>query len=391
MSAEQPQRRPRPEPPPPWTQECPRSLRLEPGGLHVPSGTLRALLKSRARLSLRYAGFGFEPAVCHDDVVSVAAAAPEPGAIAVCDWDGWPDLLRLNRAGGAWNGMIDALPERRRPLEGSAIIGIVTPAGRSGPAPTTPDRLRIAMRWSTVRWFWRRVERAPRFGGAADRSVREKYDRQAADYARMRSSNLTDEQIGELGRHVRPPGSILVAGAGAGGEVIHLVRLGYRVAGFDVLPSMVSAARRALDEAGLQAEIVQASLDEVDLGDRRFGAIYFTPLLYSFLAGRRRRVAMLRRVSGLLEADGALMLSAARTRGAARAAQIGLAWVHRRFQGDHSVELGDWYTMYLTSAGTIDTSFLHVFRPGQVEGELRAAGFRSIRRLGGHLVATLRR
>jgi SAM-dependent methyltransferase len=247
------------------------------------------------------------------------------------------------------------------------------------------------LRWPAARWIWRRIERAPRFGDDADRSVQRKYDLQADDYLRMRSSNLTDEQIAALRVHAEPPARVLVAGCGAAGEAIHFARLGYRVTGFDVLPSMVAAARRAVAEAGVEADILEASLDDFDPRGERFGAIYFTPVLYSFLAGRDRRIAVLRRLAGSLEPDGALLLSAAHPRDAVRRAQVAVAWARRRLRGDRAVERGDWYTMYLAADGSVGTSFLHLFRPGQVEAELLAAGYAGIRRLGAHYLAMLSR
>lgn len=376
--------------PAPWMQECPRSLRLEPGALHVPAGTIRALLKTRPRLSLRYSGYGFEPVVRDGDVVIAEAGAASPGMLAVCDWQGCADLLRLGRAGSGWTGSVDAFPERHPfALSDNAIVAIVRPASRSHAAPTAADRLRLAVRWPAARWTWRRVERAPVFGDEADRSVQRKYDLQSDDYLRMRSSNLTDEQLAALRAHAAPPARVLVAGCGAAGEAIHLARLGYRVTGFDVLPSMVAAARRAAAEAGIALDLVTASLDDFDSGGTRFAAIYFTPVLYSFLAGRDRRIAVLRRLAGCLERDGVVLLSAAHARDAVRRAQLALAWARRRLRGDRAVERGDWYTLYLAADGTVATSFLHVFYPGQVETELRAAGYGGIRRLGAHYLATL--
>jgi SAM-dependent methyltransferase len=377
--------------PAPWMQECPRSLRLEPGALHVPAGTLRALLKTRPGLSLRYAGYGFEPVVRDGDVVIAEAGAASPGMLAVCDWQGCADLLRLGRAGRGWTGSVDAFPERDPfALSDDAIVAIVRPASRSSATPTAADRLRLAVRWPAARWIWRRVERAPCFADEADRSVQRKYDLQVDDYLRMRSSNLTEEQLAALRTHAKPPARVLVAGCGAGGEAIHLARLGYRVTGFDVLPAMVAAARRAAAEAGVELDLVTASLDDFDSRETRFGAVYFTPVLYSFLAGRTRRIAVLRRLAGCLEAHGALLLSAAHARDAVRRAQLALAWARRRLRGDRAVERGDWYTLYLAADGTVATSFLHVFRPRQVEAELRAAGYGGIRRLGAHYLATLR-
>jgi SAM-dependent methyltransferase len=377
--------------PAPWMQECPRSLRLEPGALHVPTGTLRVLLRTRPNLSLRYAGYGFEPAVRDGDVVIAEAAPAAPGMLAVCDRDGYADLLRLERAGRGWAGSIDAFPGRAPfAVSDNDIVAIVRPASRPHAAPTTADRLRLAVRWPAARWIWRRIERAPVFDDGADRSVQRKYDLQAADYLRMRSSNLTDEQLAALRPHAEPPARVLVAGCGAAGEAIHLARLGYRVTGFDVLPSMVEAARRAAGEAKIQVDLVTASLGDFDPRGTRFAAIYFTPVLYSFLAGRDRRIAVLRRLTGFLEPDGAVLLSAAHSRDAVRRVQVALAWARRRLRGDGSVERGDWYTLYLAPDGSVGTSFLHLFRPGQVEAEIRAAGYGGVRRLGAHYLATLR-
>jgi len=371
-------------------QECPRSLRLEPGALHVPVGTIRALLKTRPRLSLRYAGYGFEPVVRDGDVVIAEPGVAATGMLAVCDWEGAADLLRLRRAGTGWIGSIDAFPERRPfALSDKNVVAIVRPASRPRAEPTAADRLRLVLRWPAARWIWRRVERAPCFGDEADGSVRRKYDLQVDDYLRMRSNNLTDGQLAALRVHAAPPARILVAGCGAAGEAIHLARLGHRVTGFDVLPSMVTVARRAAAEAGVELDLVTASLDDFDPSGTRFAAIYFTPVLYSFLAGHDRRIAVLRRLAGCLEPGGALMLSAAHARDAVRRAQLALAWARRRMRGDRAVERGDWYTLYLAADGTVATSFLHVFRPRQVEAELRAAGYGGIRRLGAHYLATL--
>jgi hypothetical protein len=352
---------------------------------------MRALLKTRPRLRLRYAGFGLEPAMRDgDEIAVIPATALAAGMLVLCDWEGWGDVLRLEGSPGRWRGSVDGLPRRHRSLPETAVIGVVIPPGRRGAAATTADRLRLALRWPAVRFAWRRVERAPLFGGEADLSVQAKYEAQIDDYLRMRSSNLTDEQIEMLRRYVQPPGEVLVAGSGAAGEVVHLSGLGYRVTGFDVLPGMRVAGRRALDEAGVRAELLTASLDDVDLGARRFGAIYFTPLLYSFLAGRDRRIAAIRRLADHLEEGGCLMLSGARPTGPVRRAQLALAWLLRRLRGDRRVERGDWYTLYMTPVGTIGRSYLHVFTGDELASELRAAGFRSVRRLGGHVVATLR-
>jgi hypothetical protein len=57
--------------------------------------------------------------------------------------------------------------------------------------------------------------------------------------------------------------------------------------------------------------------------------------------------------------------------------------------GDRLVERGDWYTWFLTPAGEIGASYVHLFGSvRQAVTEVREAGFRSVRALGAHLIAT---
>src|SRR5262245_2456543 len=86
-------------------QAYPRSLRLYPGELLVPSGTLRALFKSKGRLQLLYTGYALEPAIRNGAIVSLQAGRPAGrGSLVLCDVDGWPDLRRAVRrsADGGW-------------------------------------------------------------------------------------------------------------------------------------------------------------------------------------------------------------------------------------------------------------------------------------------------
>ena len=129
------------------------------------------------------------------------------------------------------------------------------------------------------------------------------------------------------------------------------------------------------------ADILQADLNHLDLGGRLFEAVYFTPLVYSFLSGWSQRVRALQRLGRYLAPEGVLVLSFQRARNIARSIELGAHWLISRIRGLET-EPGDWYTTFLTSSGTIERSFIHLFRWETVVRELRLAGFREVKPIG---------
>jgi hypothetical protein len=131
------------------------------------------------------------------------------------------------------------------------------------------------------------------------------------------------------------------------------------------------------------------NLRDLEARGGRFHAAYLTPLLYSFVAGRERRITLLRRLAARLEPGGCLLFSAQLHRGAWSWVQTRLAARSRRPAAWRG-EPGDWYTWYLTPRGTIGYSFLRRFTAGEVLAEVRSAGFASVGRQGTHFLATNR-
>jgi SAM-dependent methyltransferase len=358
----------------------------------VPAGALRALLRPGRRLTLRYTGFAFEPVIRDGDLVTVRALDDRlsPGMLVLCERDGWGDVVRITSlASDQATVGLDALPGRVLGVRRSDLLGTVIPAGRADPVPTRADRLRLLLRSGAVRFAWRRVERAPRFGPDAGLTVEEKYRQQVRDYREHLESNLTDEMRDAIRRHAGRGCDVLVGACGAGGEALDLCRAGFRVTAFDALPEMITATRQTLQEAGMTADLMVARVQDFDAGARRFGAIYFTPVLYSFVPGRAARLAALRRMARHLRPEGVLLFSVA-IRGPLRRVQVRLAWLRRRLKGDRLLEPGDWYTWFMTPSGEIGTSYVHVFGSlRRAQAEVRAAGFGAVRPLGrAHLVAT---
>lgn len=376
-----------------WAQECPRSVRLAPNGLLVPASTLRVLLQAGRSEEVIVTGFALEPSVRDGERVRVSGARPAlPGDLLLCEVDGWGDLLRaLHRSpDGSWIVALDAFPARRATILADRVLGVAeTSRGRLARFLATVGLFSLRGPVAACRFAWHRVLFAPDFvdGPSADASVLEKYRQQVAGYQALRQSTLSDEVLRLLRRHLPATGSVLVGGSGTGTEAIQLARLGYRVLGFDALPEMIRVSRGAAAAAGVQAEFVHATLSTLDLEDRRFDAVYLTPMLYSFVAGRARRIAALERLAPRLNEGGRLLFSADAARGWGERLQTALAVIRRRLRGSDVVEPGDWYTWFLTPQGDIGCSYLHHFAPGALEAEIEAAGLRVEARLGSHVLA----
>src|SRR5262245_51401309 len=337
--------------PSPWGQAYPRSVRLAPDGLFVPCGALRALLRKRGRIEILYSGFALGPWVRNGSTLKLdGTRSPRPGDLALCDVGGWGDLLRIlaRRNDGTLITGLDPVPGARGALPSSGGLAVV--AGRSG-AGGVIGRV-IAMFypcWSRVAallyWFRKAVD-APSFGDGAAASVRDKYGAQVESYDRMAHEATYGEWLGHLQGVVPARGSILVAGSGAGSEAIQLARAGYRVTALDVLDEMVRRARRNAAAAGVDLEFVRCDMADLDLPGRTFDGIYVTPLVYSFVPGRERRVRSLRRLGRHLRPGAAVVFSAHLLRTSSQILQAAIAWARRR-PGHPGFEFGDWFTWFL--------------------------------------------
>jgi len=320
------------------------------------------------------------------------SADPEPGDLILCDIDGWADLRRVVRRGrdGDFVTALDAYPEGQATVPRAAVLGIV--AGALGAGGGLGRLLaRLFPLWSRVdallHW-WQQVSKAPHFGEGAPDSVRDKYGQQVKGYTSMLDFPLEAELLTLLRDRVSPGGAVLVAGSGAGGEALHLARAGYRVTGIDFSRAMVEEGRANARAAGLEIEFLEADIVRLHLADRRFQAIYATPLLYSFIARREHRLAALRRCGRHLAEGGFVLFSAARYRGPIERLQALLGWIRRR-SADPGIEIGDWYTRFLTPQGRIGTSFLRLFSVAEIIREARLAGFQRTTRIGrGHFIAS---
>ena len=350
------------------------------------------VLVQGARLEVVYTGFVLEPWFADGDRVTLDGnRRPREGDLALCAVDGWGEIRRiLGRAvsGGYITGL-DPCPGIREVIASDGVLAVV--AGRRGAGGALGRAVAAAFpfwsRWAALCYWFRKVREAPRFGGDAMASVQRKYKGQVESYTDMLSFPLGDDDLYALLVSTFPKGgSVLIAGSGAGGEAIHLARDGYRVTGFDFLQDMVRAAERNARAAACSVEFMVADMGELDLPGRSFEGIYVTPLVYSFVPTRARRVECLRRLGRHLRPDASVVFSAYLLRTPEQLLRILLTWA-RHGARDPGYELGDWFTWFLRPDGSLGKSFCHLFRATRVIAEAREAGFRTCRQAGAFFVA----
>jgi SAM-dependent methyltransferase len=375
-----------------WGQACPRAVLLAPDGLLVPCGTLEALLRKRGRLDLLVRGFALGPLIGDGARVTIdSQRVPRAGDLALCEVDRWGDIRRLlaRDRDGAWITGLDAVAGVRDRVTPDRIRGVVAETFGAGGVSGRALALAYPL-WSRFAAFVYRIRKAmeaPDFGAGAAASVQEKYASQVASYTDMLGFPLGEDLQRLLVRTFPAGGSVLVAGCGVGGEVIHLARLGYRVSGFDFLPEMVRASERNVREAGVQADLFEADMAELDRNGETYDGIYVTPLVYSFVRGRARRVSSLRRLGRHLDGRGSVVFSAHLLVSADQLLQAGIAWFRHAGRG-RGFEFGDWFTWFLRPDGRIGKSFSHLFREAGIRAEAAEGGFRSCRKEGAWFVAS---
>lgn len=377
----------------PWAQAFPRSVGLPPTGTLASGKVLRLLAARGIPIDLVYNGFALEPVISNGCSFRVDPRGEAlPGSLVLCEREGWCDLLRVLGAspGQPLTVALDPHPLGRAQIGREDLIGVVV-------SPRDlPDRLgRLAAmtfpawsRWVALRYWLRKIVRAPDLGTDPAISVREKYADQVLSYNAMIRDQMNVTAHSMLTTSLRPGASILIGGCGAGGEALQLAREGYRITALDVLPRMIEAARRNGVAAGLEIEWLCADLRHLDLEARRFDAVFITPLVYSFIPGRAARIDALRGLGRYLVPDGRVVFSASLIDRPERILQTGISTIVRRIRRSPG-EFGDWYTRFMSARGSIRFSYTHLFLRFQVESEARSAGFRIVRSHGrGHFLAS---
>ena len=124
----------------------------------------------------------------------------------------------------------------------------------------------------------------------AFRSVISLYERNAAAFAKLRATNLSEKPwLDRFLHHVRPNGHILDLGCGNGTPIAgYLLSRGFRVTGIDSSPSMIARCKETFPEHTWQV----ADMRELQLGHRFDGILAWDSFFHLTRADQRQMFAI---------------------------------------------------------------------------------------------------
>ena len=176
---------------------------------------------------------------------------------------------------------------------------------------------------------------------------------------------------------VRPGARVCVIGCGTGRDLLPFVAAGHDVVGIEPALAAVERLRATLASRGAAATIVHGFVEDVALPGS-FDAMVLSPHCYSYIPGRSRRVAILRKLADHLGPDGRIAINFLRRTGAWSASGVSLAAAAARLTGsDCPWEPHDIVQM-MERDGRRTLMFEHFFSPDEISGEIAAAGLRVI-------------
>lgn len=174
-------------------------------------------------------------------------------------------------------------------------------------------------------------------------------------------------------RVLRPGDRVLLVGCGTGRDLVPLIQRGFDAAGLDLGAEAIEACRRNLEKKGLKAPLVAGSVVDAALPGS-FDVVIFSWFCYSYVPGAQARVAALRRLRGLLRAQGRIVLTYFRNEPPISRIPCRLARLLSRLSGsDFLPEHGDYVEMW-RGRGEPSLHFEHRFAPGELRREAEAAG-----------------
>jgi SAM-dependent methyltransferase len=354
----------------------PESIRLRDLPAGVPSEALVWLLDRKGRVAVTYEGYGMWPAVDSGSdlpVEPVGAGRPAAGEVVVVRGEGGRLGIRRVLGGsggdGGWRVALDADPDSAGLLSPGDCLGRVPGIRRAGAGRMHRWLSPLARRLAEVR---RVLAMDP--GGGADpaATVRRKYEGQAETYFES-DPQLPSPHVQAFLSRQTPGRRVLVVGCGTGTDLQVLLDMGHEPHGIDFSPGMVELARRRLQETTAPVERMDVRRLRFEAGT--FVGVFFTPVVYSFLPGRDDRVATLRGLRRVLRPGGFLFLSARHYKDAWEWLLSRLYLAAHAGQSGGPREPGDWFTTFCLPGGGLGSSYVHMFAPHEVRGEIEEAGF----------------
>jgi SAM-dependent methyltransferase len=138
-------------------------------------------------------------------------------------------------------------------------------------------------------------------------------------YAKESSvENWSDDQNVDIGLYphekellekINPRGwRLLLLGLGGGREAIPLARMGYDITGIDFIPQMVQQTIKNAEKRGVKIRGLVQDISRLDVPQNHFDIAWLPAPNYSCVPTKKRRVAMLKKISNSLKPGGFLIL-----------------------------------------------------------------------------------
>ena len=204
----------------------------------------------------------------------------------------------------------------------------------------------------------------------------------AASQARWRhvGSLLDDSEAGLdlwerrlYGNLLRPLDRVLLVGSGAGRDLLALADLGYEVTGIEPVPELVELTRKHLARRGTRGTVLSGFVETLDF-DANYDVVLFAFDVYSLIPDSASRIATLTKLTQHLSQNGRVVIICAvptdRVPSAIWLTRLS-AWAART---DWAPEPGDHVTRDHLGQRTV--KYEHLFRPGELARECKAAGLR---------------
>jgi SAM-dependent methyltransferase len=101
---------------------------------------------------------------------------------------------------------------------------------------------------------------------------------------------------------------VLIIGCGGGRDLLPFCARGCTVTGVERVPVLAAAARRHLDRHGMEATVIESSIETAELSGM-FDVIIFSAFVFAYLDDPMLRVSTLERLKARLSNDGRIILT----------------------------------------------------------------------------------
>lgn len=176
---------------------------------------------------------------------------------------------------------------------------------------------------------------------------------------------------------VRAGGRVCVVGCGTGRDLLPFVAAAHDTLGIEPALPAVEHLRRTLAARGATSTIVHGFIEDVALPGS-FDAIILSPHCYSYIPGRVRRIAILKKLGEHLSPDGRIAINFLRRTGRWSTSGVRLAQFAARLSGSDCPWEPHDIVQLVERGGARTLTFEHFFSVDEITSEVEAAGLRVI-------------